>query len=573
MYVDIDNKNVNNGCLIKQFDYLNPFALEMFKELYDNYQSELCQLVKVDEKRLKISLGENGDYISGLFVEEENSKELKQGSFNPNVSFSFNNKVWYMVTDWYKATAKEISGNRCFGALYTLLKNHFPMYSASQEYLGEINDIPQFKYYFYKTDDNSNCETSSSIVKEDELIEQNNAFLDFTISAQQIIFYGAPGTGKSHTIKKMEIDTNNPLTCIRTTFHPDSDYATFVGCYKPHQIKDGERKGEITYNFVEQAFLEAYKLAWQNPKKKYALIIEEINRGNCAQIFGDIFQLLDREKSGWSTYPIKANTDIVDYLEGIGISNYSETMQKLYGEEKSGYNYLSLPPNLSILATMNTSDQFLFPIDSAFKRRWDWKYEPIKQPKAGVDGEPRKWRIKAKDLYCYWWEFLVAINKEIEKATDSEDKQLGYFFVKPKDGIDIDAETFVSKVIFYLWNDVFKDEDSDIFKYKKLDGKWDVTVKGFDDTNKDIYFRNFFTSESIDDELVCWFINHLLKKHESPMLDGINQNPITKESQDSLPPIAYMRNENEIEGQSDGDKKPEKPHAAENDLEQPATES
>ena len=151
----------------------------------------------------------------------------------------------------------------------------------------------------------------------------------------QQIFYGAPGTGKSHTIKKKE---DNGLRCIRTTFHPDSDYATFVGCYKPHRNR---QTGELTYEFVEQAFLEAYRLAWQNPQQEIALVIEEINRGNCAQIFGDIFQLLDRDDDGWSTYPIKADTDICDHLENLAISDYGEMMAKRYGEDKAGYGFMA----------------------------------------------------------------------------------------------------------------------------------------------------------------------------------------------------------------------------------------
>lgn len=165
--------------------------------------------------------------------------------------------------------------------------------------------------------------------------------LDFIQSAQQIIYYGAPGTGKSHTIKKKE---DAGLACIRTTFHPDSDYATFVGCYKPHRIKEGDRKGEITYEFVEQAFLEAYKMAWRHPDQETALVIEEINRGNCAQVFGDIFQLLDRDEDGWSTYPIKADTDICDHLEALALSGYNETMMAHFGKDKGGYRFMALPP-------------------------------------------------------------------------------------------------------------------------------------------------------------------------------------------------------------------------------------
>lgn len=323
------------------------------------------------------------------------------------------------------------------------------------------------------------------------------------ISPRQIIYYGAPGTGKSHTIKKEE--DAGLTTCIRTTFHPDSDYSTFVGCYKPHKCRETET---LTYEFVPQAFLEAYTQAWQNPQKEIALVIEEINRGNCAQIFGDIFQLLDRDKDGWSTYPIKADTDIAEYLDQMEIAGYSETMVKKYGESKAGYGYMALPPNMSLLATMNTSDQSLFPIDSAFKRRWDWKYVKIKNGKDKL-GNQLNWKIVIKDEAdnvvkvgeneeISWWTFIENINAIIASMTSSADKQLGYFFCKPTDKAEetdeepsiITADTLVGKVIFYLWNDVFKDygfEDAYLFSYlEKVEGK---------DVEKDLTFADFYDEE------------------------------------------------------------------------------
>lgn len=311
----------------------------------------------------------------------------------------------------------------------------------------------------------------------------------FINSYSQTIFYGAPGTGKSHTIKQLENDDKNPLTCIRTTFHPDSDYSTFVGCYKPHRDK---KTNNLTYTFVPQAFLEAYKKAWMNPEKRIALVIEEINRGNCAQIFGDIFQLLDRDDDGWSTYPIQADTDIADYLEEQDVPAYSETLVQKYGIEKEGFAFLALPPNLSILATMNTSDQSLFPIDSAFKRRWDWKYVPICDAK-------KQWQINIGNEYYDWWEFIDRINIEIGNLTKSEDKKLGYFFCKAKDEI-ISAETFVGKVLFYLWNDVFKD-------YEMEDSVFNI--KGNDKMAFELFYQTKEGKTIIDIENVKLLFNKL----------------------------------------------------------------
>lgn len=288
--------------------------------------------------------------------------------------------------------------------------------------------------------------------------------------ALQQIFYGAPGTGKSHRIKEQLKALNVPKENIfRTTFHPDSDFSTFVGAYKPTMKKQyrydgkvkakyyedddlaGAKKDEviidkvIQYDFVPQTFIKAYVRAYQTKENVY-LIIEEINRGNCAQIFGDLFQLLDRDENGVSEYTIKADADIRAYLEDV-LGYDSEGIKD--GE-------LCLPSNLYIYATMNTSDQSLFPIDSAFKRRWDWEYEPIKYKNAD-------WVIEINGNQFSWTSFQKEVNNRIFESTNSEDKMLGDFFVKPYDGI-ITEKLLLNKVLFYLWNDVCKDGDGDIFK-------------------------------------------------------------------------------------------------------------
>lgn len=306
------------------------------------------------------------------------------------------------------------------------------------------------------------------------------------IKCLQQIYYGAPGTGKSFEVK----DTTKRYSTIRTTFHPDSDYSTFVGAYKPvmeetpvygAQGVEVAKEKRITYSYVKQAFLKAYLGAWQKYSKggetaePQFLVIEEINRGNCAQIFGDLFQLLDRSDNGFSTYPIEADSDLQNEIKkafaeggeyaienGLDVddavdgytSNYGETLSD---EIKNG-RVLLLPNNLYIWATMNTSDQSLFPIDSAFKRRWDWRYVKIADAGKG-------WKIKCGTEYCDWWTFVEEINKKIAKETSSDDKKLGYFFCKPdKNGNIISEDKFVGKVLFYLWNDVFKDGDTSLFK-------------------------------------------------------------------------------------------------------------
>lgn len=349
---------------------------------------------------------------------------------------------------------------------------------------------------------------------ENTICSENNKVCIIKGSLQQI-FYGAPGTGKSHTIKEQTKGED----VVRTTFHPDSDYSTFVGAYKPTTktvpvttvigtkavvVEDESgnpmTEDKIVYEFVSQAYLQAYVEAWKkfakpnvdNTVDKEYLIIEEINRGNCAQIFGDLFQLLDRGDHGFSEYPIKADADMQKQLAkafaGITISQ-AEEINGLFKDENNivsqvlNGEILLLPQNLYIWATMNTSDQSLFPIDSAFKRRWDWQYVPICD--AG-----KAWTIEVGGNKYDWWLFLSKINTYIYDATFSEDKKLGYFFCKAENGV-ISAEKFVGKVIFYLWNDVFKDTEFDGDAFRDEDGsklsfdKFYLDMNGVTKVNED----------------------------------------------------------------------------------------
>ncbi len=331
--------------------------------------------------------------------------------------------------------------------------------------------------------------------QETEIIKNNQPL--------QVIYYGAPGTGKSHTIEQMCSTYEN----YRTTFHPDTDYASFVGSYKPITVKTDVRdmaghivyeKGEavkesrIVYRYVMQAFLKAYVAAWREQQndepKPVFLIVEEINRGNCAQIFGDIFQLLDRNAAGFSDYPIVADDDLAQELKeilgGFSIAKH-DAINALYsggkdvvGMVKNG-DCLLLPNNMYIWATMNTSDQSLFPIDSAFKRRWNWKYMPIEyHPIDKKTQQPIDWNFQIGDNIYSWGQFLSKINPEIYTLTESSDKQMGYFFAKADNttGI-ISEEVFLNKVLFYLWTDVFKDFDvsSELFKNKKANRSFRFT--------------------------------------------------------------------------------------------------
>lgn len=309
---------------------------------------------------------------------------------------------------------------------------------------------------------------------------------------EQKIYFGTPGSGKSWTIKRQyEMrnegnryveDEEKKKRVIRTTFHPDTDYASFVGCYKP--VKDEEDRKKIVYEFVPQAFTDAYVAAWSDLEHPYYLIIEEINRGNCAQIFGDLFQLLDRNKDGYSEYPIKADHDLKDYL----LNHLPEDSEGIRDGK------LCLPPNLSIIASMNTSDQSLFPMDSAFKRRWSWEYVPIdyENTESGaftitIGNEPPH----------NWHKFLKAVNEKIKSVTSSEDKQMGNFFIKGS----VDEKEFYDKVMFYLWSEVGKDN------YKTSDAifKW-CDEKGND---TDFSFNELYSDGENSTKILKGFIKYI----------------------------------------------------------------
>lgn len=410
--------------------------------------------------------------------------------------------------------------------LHLTLENNLTDYFA-------IYKVSEFDYYLYFVPSllyKNFLQFFESVLPTVSINHNNEDLRTAEKACLQQIFYGAPGTGKSHNIKdNVDVKAADEKNLVfRTTFHPDSDYSTFVGAYKPTTTKRAVRNvaGDIvrdtnkeevyedciTYSFIPQAFLQAYVAAWNNPDDKVFLVIEEINRGNCAQIFGDLFQLLDRDDEGASEYPIMADKDIAKYLNG----NDDEGRFVLTNKEGIKDDKLRLPKNLYIWATMNTSDQSLFPIDSAFKRRWDWVYMPIADAK-------KNYVIEIDNDQYDWWSFLEAINAIIESTTHSEDKKLGYFFAKAKDG-RITVETFVSKVIFYLWNDVFKDNETNHKAFKDNDGEL-------------LPFRKFFHHDgTVDTNMVIKFLQDLEVYPFETSDDGTaivsNTTPNTKRQRD-----------------------------------------
>ena len=424
-----------------------------------------------------------GDYLNGLKFTSTFKLSPARGDYkcygNPDGSINLKN---FFLDKLHLSVEENIED------FYALKKISETDYILS--YFPKDTEFSEVAEFFFSQ--NTDISGEKELKEHDEMLDQ----------PLQLIYYGAPGTGKSFTIDQVTNENNS----VRTTFHPDSDYASFVGAYKPtmapmpinafvgttvHHAKNAENEKayekKIVYKYVPQAFLKAYVEAWKRysagEDNPYYLVIEEINRGNCAQIFGDLFQLLDRNNMGCSSYAISADEDIAQFLreddKGFGklTEGQKEAISKFRLKKDSGVeehigpeilngSKLLLPPNLRIWATMNTSDQSLFPIDSAFKRRWNWEYMPIEyDPTDKNTGERLAWKFEVRGKRYYWGKFLDYINPKILKLTMSEDKQMGYFFAKPdKRGTDgrldvISEKVFVNKVLFYLWTDVFKDYD------------------------------------------------------------------------------------------------------------------
>ena len=457
--------------------------------------------------------------------------------------------------------------------------NELAYENGFENFIKEFNRLYSGKYKINCINPNEkNKSFSLSKFTESEAGEEKGSKKMISAKAlTQNILFGAPGTGKSFRIDDPEkgygLKNVDEFHKFRTTFHPDYDYAQFVGAYKPQkkqvvnktlnkneltvilkEMKDGNNYpihkfsalysdsllklsnaeqieiikevgspesmavelkkgiavgeylkekidgGSITYSFVPQVFAKAYVAAWKQyfsagdtltTENQVYLVIEEINRGNCAQIFGDIFQLLDRDSDGFSQYAIDADCDFADWLKNndAGLKSVWDKYEETVGEGK-----LKLPPNLNILATMNTSDQSLFPMDSAFKRRFDWEYVPI-----SFEGkEAADYQIDIDGSQYSWQKFVETVNEKILTLTESEDKQLGEFFIKPDSGDIISKERFLGKVMFYLWNEVCKDEHKNgSFFRVKSDGK-----------------EEFFTFQDLyrEKDLLKRFMDELLKE-------------------------------------------------------------
>lgn len=321
----------------------------------------------------------------------------------------------------------------------------------------------------------------------------------------QRIFFGAPGTGKSFKLNK-EAKEHFGSNYERVTFHPNYMYGNFVGAFKPFpkilrdqegkSLKDenGNVKETITYKYIPGPLMRVLVKALKNKDRNYLILIEEINRANVAAVFGDFFQLLDRQADGESEYPITTSEEVRMYLD-MEFSDIDDEDIRIYIDNKIGSEYerLVLPSNLYIWSTMNSADQGVMPMDTAFKRRWEFVYigidDVLEDSKIATEFENYKFEISSEST-ANWNDFRNEINDRLSRLGVPEDKLLGPYFISrsilESGNVEKITETIKDKVLMYLYEDAGKPYRNNLFVAEKA-GTYSDLRENFDNNAKAIF--------------------------------------------------------------------------------------
>lgn len=324
-------------------------------------------------------------------------------------------------------------------------------YKGNNEYLLEIIKFDDKRYTtfseLYKT-----ATDRHKIIYIDEPQEKDINHICSCDKPHQRIFFGAPGTGKSY---KLNQDANQYFgnNFKRVTFHPNYMYSNFVGQYKPYPVEDNPEK--ITYKFVPGVLIRQIVEAFENPDKNYLVIIEEINRANVAAVFGDLFQLLDRTSDGESEYSIAVTKELQDYLKNEFLDNRSLSTE--IENKLKGFSELYLPHNLYIWATMNSADQGVMPMDTAFKRRWEFTYLGVNDAADNNATEFENYVFEVNGVKYNWDMYRRGINDRLSRLNIPEDKLLGPYFLSKNiltnENKSYIADVLKNKVLMYLYED------------------------------------------------------------------------------------------------------------------------
>lgn len=474
---EILNINEENWFIVFSKNWKNIFFSKIIKNKID-----ILSLAIFFLRRTSFENKINQNELISLFIQRFNLQSVSDLWFDNKDSV----KLEYNQSDNEK-NQKDFYALNNFNSTSGALKFNGSIVVASAT---ELTRCAQVQTLYAGMDMNSilllnknELDRSYNFESDDKISDLITKTCDFAKNHSQLIYYGVPGCGKSHKVDKIinaAIHDKNDREhqVIRVVFHPDYTNADFVGQIMP-LVDDG-----IEYRFKAGPFTRILKHAYKEHSKKFFLVIEELNRGNAASIFGDLFQLLDREKDGFSTYSIN-NPDISSFImsEDDYYNDKIVPESKLVGGDKWTLDTpIRLPPNLSILATMNTSDQNVFTLDNAFQRRWKMKYIPnnIKYEDMKDDAQKNQYDLKIGETNIKWGAFRDKINEKISDSkfsfSNAEDKQLGLFFIKAESETDtaeeiheadkpekIPESDFANKVLKYLWNDIFKRNHEEIF--------------------------------------------------------------------------------------------------------------
>lgn len=439
---------LTNQDLTKQFAYTNEIRKEFFDDAKDQEEISIIGITSEREQKVRILTATDS-------------------RLNANFQFILSQEGSATIGDiviFYKIGFRKYN--------LELIQKSNPKYQTYKDLFSDPRHLPIY--------------TNSEQIQNDEITNKTISPLTPTTLYEQTIYYGVPGSGKSRKIDEKTKFVSDEQK-IRVVFHPEYTNADFVGQILP--VVDGDA---VKYTFKPGAFTRILVAALKNPEKPYYLIIEEINRGNAAAIFGEIFQLLDRGSDGWSSYCIM-NDDI----------NYEirKTVPELNWTANTG---IRLPPNLSLFATMNTSDQNVFTLDNAFQRRWEME---LVQNQCD-DSSQMNAKITVNNQSITWKNFQTQINSIIgEKSNEGglssmEDKRLGCWFIKAENGV-IDEKKFANKVLKYLWDDAFKFYhqeifESDIKNFEELQKRF--AEKGFDVFSENCGLKDFLSTTQPDSE-------------------------------------------------------------------------
>lgn len=485
-------KNINRADLSESMHHSLMTAMSFWT--MNDYRSVIADLINGTYVK-----DEPVSYVDGVISAEEQQEcfrrwmnEQKKADGEPYSQRTINNYI-STLNQGYALFEKYHEYNSIFE-----IQNEFEL-NEYKEYLFNAPGFDDFNQASGKKSCSNGLEKYILFVKEvnsEETIVQYKTSLEISLSRNRIVF-GAPGTGKSFSIneeRKKLLGKDNETDYERVTFHPDYSYANFVGTYKPVPCKDESGNDAITYEYVPGPFMRVYVKALKNAMsgtpRPFLLLIEEINRANVAAVFGDIFQLLDRNEDEISEYPIQASEDIKKYL----------SKELNCGPDK--VEKIRIPDNMFIWATMNSADQGVFPMDTAFKRRWDFTYIGIDDNDDDIQG---MYVVLGSSYsqHVEWNALRKAINHFLTKQKINEDKLLGPYFISrkvvvPDDGCEIDkdrfCETFKNKVIMYLFEDAAKQKRQLLFEgCFDHSNRFSEICKEFDEHGIGIFNREIIT--------------------------------------------------------------------------------